>query len=86
MSVKEKVRDLKADLLSYLQHGFEDDPECGSECAAELGAMFDEEPQKVYDLLKELEAEGKVYESHRWRTKDHTYYEFTPIHKGFKWE
>lgn len=85
MSVREKVRDLKAEVLSWMQHGFEDDPECGSESASELGEMFGVEPDAVYVILKELEAEGKVYLSHEWRTRENIHHEFTPIHKGFKW-
>jgi len=79
-----KTKNLKAEVLSWLRHGYEDDPECGMQSANEIAETFGESPQDVLAVLKELDKENKVYMSHEWST-DETMNEWTPIARGFKW-
>ncbi len=57
--------DLKADVLSWLRHGYADDPECCCESPSELAGTFGVSAVEIEDVLQELYKERKVDCRHR---------------------
>ena len=60
-----KVRNLKAEVLSWLRHGYADDPECGTMSPNEIAGDFGVPATEVENVLQALYKEGKVGCTHR---------------------